>query len=54
MPLYQNIIENIKGNSNTFIETGTYLCSGIETAKSVGFVDIHSIEFSDFYYNKCK
>lgn len=54
MPLYPNIIENIKGNSNTFIETGTYLGGGIETAKRVGFRDIYSIEFSDFYYNKCK
>jgi hypothetical protein len=53
MPLYSNIVKDIKSNYKIFIETGTYMGNGVQTAYNLGFKNIYSIEFSDYYYNYC-
>lgn len=37
-----------------FVETGTYLGGGVELALSCGFLEVHSIELSEHYYEICR
>lgn len=51
MPTRNNLFK--KYINPVFVETGSYMGSGIQEAHNAGFNKIYSIELSDFYYNLC-
>ncbi len=51
MPANQNIFSKYK--SKYFVETGSYIGNGIQSAIDAGFENIISIELSENYYNFC-
>lgn len=53
MPLYKEVLMNIKNVPNIFIETGTLVGEGIITAMTMGFKMIYSVEYDDALYKIC-
>ena len=53
MTLNKEMLEKVRREMTTFIETGTYLGGGVDAALQAGFTDIHSIESNIEYYNNC-
>ena len=51
MPLNKTILYPYK--RKIFVETGTYLGEGINTALEAGFEKIYSIEIDDYYFKRC-
>lgn len=56
MPTYNDgrLFKKYKKKCDLFIETGTYIGEGIESALNAEFDDILSIELSSYHYNFCK
>jgi hypothetical protein len=51
MPITPEVLK--KYLSESFVETGSYIGSGIEAALEAGFKSIYSIELSDKYFDYC-
>jgi hypothetical protein len=49
-----NDYKHFKKNCNVFIETGSELGRGIESALKAGFEKVYSIELDPKFYNHCK
>jgi hypothetical protein len=52
MAINKNILKNYL--NPVFIETGSHIGMGIQSAIDAGFKKIHSIEISEKYYNHCR
>jgi len=52
MPLKKEVIQ--KYMNNVFVESGSLVGGAIETALSVGFKKVLSVELAEKYYNICK
>lgn len=49
-----NYLKKFKNNISTFIETGTLVGDGIQSALNAGFEKFYSVELSDNFFNICK
>lgn len=54
MPIYWNLLEEIKGDKKIYVETGSLEGNSVEKALEAKYDVLHTIDADPHYYNFCK